>query len=128
MTDYPEHGQVGSGPTNATVLGHAKFTYQSWAEVPWAEGCATCERLRALPGRIGKVVDHWHRVWEAAGRETRDAMTDGDLFVRFRARLVLAEQRLTTMAETGDTAQPERVFGKAEGVRLALSYLDEETR
>jgi hypothetical protein len=53
----------------------------------------------------------------------------------YRARLVTADLRLKTLAEDevlgrpdGDNARAQHLLSKAEGVRLALSYLDEMLR
>lgn len=48
---------------------------------------------------------------------------------RLRERLVEAEKRLFVMAEEAEPfLEKMRLKGKEQGVRLALSYLDEEVR
>ena len=51
-----------------------------------------------------------------------------DAAADYRERLVQAVARLEGLAPNAQRFSPDRLRGKAEGVRLALSYLDEMTR
>ena len=44
--------------------GHKSFLYTFWEEIPWVEGCEDCMEIKPLgPAAIGRVTNHWHRMW-----------------------------------------------------------------
>lgn len=70
----------------------------------------------------------WHAAIAAA--RAQFATEDRDLLAEMRERLSNADRDCAYLANQGRTSPEEaaRLRGKAEGVRLAISYLDEMVR
>jgi len=81
----------------------------------------TCERVAMAQAERAEAAEAKVPAAKAEGAaEALDAL---------RERLVAAEQRLRELAPTfWESVERERVSGKAQGMQLALSYVDEITR
>lgn len=70
-------------PPLKPVRDHRGFGFTFWEEIPWKEGCTTCDEIRVDPQqRVGPVIDHWAVVGiplePTKQREGDQRLPDGD--------------------------------------------------